>query len=194
MERHVEGPVEVLVVLEEVVVLKPGNEDQVAGGGDRQELGEPLDDPEQKGLELGHWRGMLVRDPAGRASRFGQRAVGYRVCPVSTARLVRLVAAHRRDAGARAGARSSAMAADGVGLWGRTDDKVITFFAFAVMAFFAVLVTVLSLIQIRLESRKERLRRSWSGSAPPSLLGCGPAGQAEAQPADVHATSSLVSA
>ena len=50
----------------------------------------------------------------------------------------------------------TAMAADGVGLWGRTDDKVITFFAFAVMAFFAVLVTVLSLIQIRLESRKER--------------------------------------
>ena len=53
----------------------------------------------------------------------------------------------------------TALAADGVGLWGRTDDKVITFFAFAVMAFFAVLVTVLSLIQIRLESRKERLRR-----------------------------------
>ena len=53
----------------------------------------------------------------------------------------------------------AAMAADGVGLWGRTDDKVITFFAFAVMAFFAILVTVLSLIQIRSESRKERLRR-----------------------------------
>ncbi len=53
----------------------------------------------------------------------------------------------------------AAMAADGVGLWGRTDDKVITFFAFAVMAFFTILVTVLSLIQIRLESRKERLRR-----------------------------------
>jgi hypothetical protein len=51
------------------------------------------------------------------------------------------------------------MAGDGVGLWGRTDDKVITFFAFAVMAFFAILVTVLSLIQIRAESRKERLRR-----------------------------------
>jgi hypothetical protein len=51
------------------------------------------------------------------------------------------------------------MAADGVGLWGRTDDKVITFFAFGVMGFFAVLVTVLSLIQIRLETRKERVRR-----------------------------------
>ena len=53
----------------------------------------------------------------------------------------------------------TAMAADGVGLWGRTDDKVITFFAFAVMAFFVIVVTVLSLIQIRLESRKERIRR-----------------------------------
>jgi hypothetical protein len=52
----------------------------------------------------------------------------------------------------------TAMAADGVGLWGRTDDRVITFFAFAVIAFFAIFVTVLSLLQIRLESRKERLR------------------------------------
>ncbi len=51
-----------------------------------------------------------------------------------------------------------AMAADGVGLWGRTDDKVVTFFAFAVIAFFAILVTVLSLIQIRLENRKDRIR------------------------------------
>ena len=52
----------------------------------------------------------------------------------------------------------AAMAADGVGLWGRTDDKVVTYFSFAVMAFFAILVVVLSLIQIRLESRKERAR------------------------------------
>ena len=50
----------------------------------------------------------------------------------------------------------AAMAADGVGLYGRTDDKVVTFFAFGVIAFFAILVTVLSLIQIRLENRKER--------------------------------------
>ena len=52
----------------------------------------------------------------------------------------------------------AAMAADGVGLYGRTDDKVVTFFSFGVIAFFAILVTVLSLIQIRLESRKERAR------------------------------------
>ena len=62
----------------------------------------------------------------------------------------------------------TALAADGVGLWGRTDDKVITFFAFGVMAFFAILVTVLSLIQIRLESRKERLRRELDRLRPPA--------------------------
>ena len=50
----------------------------------------------------------------------------------------------------------TAFAADGVGLWGRTDDKVITFFAFGVMAFFTILVIGLSLIQNRLDSRKER--------------------------------------
>jgi putative copper export protein len=50
----------------------------------------------------------------------------------------------------------AAMAADGVGVYGRTDDKVVTFFAFGLIAFFAILVTVLSLIQIRLENRKER--------------------------------------
>lgn len=53
----------------------------------------------------------------------------------------------------------AAMAADGVGLYGRTDDKVITFFAFGVMAFFTILVIVLSLVQIRLDNRKERRKQ-----------------------------------
>jgi hypothetical protein len=53
-------------------------------------------------------------------------------------------------------ASPAAMAADGVGTYGRTDDKVVTFFAFGLIAFFAILVTVLSLIQIRLENRKQR--------------------------------------
>ena len=53
-------------------------------------------------------------------------------------------------------AAPAAMAADGVGTYGRTDDKVVTFFAFGLIAFFAILVTVLSLIQIRLDNRKER--------------------------------------
>ena len=53
-------------------------------------------------------------------------------------------------------ASPAAMAADGVGIYGRTNDKVVTFFAFGLIAFFAILVTVLSLIQIRLDNRKQR--------------------------------------
>jgi hypothetical protein len=51
-----------------------------------------------------------------------------------------------------------AIAADGVGLAGRTDDKLITFFCFAVIAFFPLLIITLSLIQGRLEKRKEQRR------------------------------------
>jgi putative copper export protein len=50
------------------------------------------------------------------------------------------------------------MAAEGEGLYGRTNDKVITFFSFGVIVFFAALVIVLSIVQHRLESRKERVR------------------------------------
>jgi hypothetical protein len=53
-------------------------------------------------------------------------------------------------------AAPAAMAADGVGIYGRTDDKVVTFFAFGLIAFFALFVIVASLIQIRLDNRKER--------------------------------------
>ena len=52
----------------------------------------------------------------------------------------------------------AALAADGVGLYGRTDDKVVTYFAFGVMIFFAILVTVASIVQGRLDSRKDRAR------------------------------------
>ena len=55
-------------------------------------------------------------------------------------------------------AAPAAMAADGVGLAGRTTDKTITFFCFGVIAFFPILVTALSLLQGRLEKRKERRR------------------------------------
>jgi hypothetical protein len=51
-----------------------------------------------------------------------------------------------------------ALAADGVGIGGRTDDKRVTYWGFGVMVFFTLVVIVGSLIQIRLESRKERLR------------------------------------
>jgi hypothetical protein len=50
VERYVEGLVELGMLLEEGVILKPRDEDQVSGGGDRQELRQPLDDPEQQRL------------------------------------------------------------------------------------------------------------------------------------------------
>lgn len=51
-----------------------------------------------------------------------------------------------------------ALADNGVGLAGPTTDKTVTFFCFGVIGFFAALVIVLSLIQGRLEKRKERRR------------------------------------
>jgi hypothetical protein len=55
-------------------------------------------------------------------------------------------------------AAPSALAEEGVGLAGPTTDKTVTFFCFGVIAFFAALVIVLSLIQGRLEKRKEQRR------------------------------------
>ncbi len=49
-----------------------------------------------------------------------------------------------------------ALADEGVGLAGPTTDKTVTFFCFGVIAFFAALPIVLSLIQGRLEKRKEQ--------------------------------------
>lgn len=50
----------------------------------------------------------------------------------------------------------AALAADGVGLYGRTDDRVVTYAGFIIIAFFTILVIVLSIVQGRLEGRKER--------------------------------------
>lgn len=50
----------------------------------------------------------------------------------------------------------AAFADEGVGLAGPTTDKTVTFFCFGVIAFFAALVIVLSLIQNRLDKRKEQ--------------------------------------
>jgi len=55
-------------------------------------------------------------------------------------------------------AAPAAFAENGVGLAGPTDDKTVTFFCFGVIAFFAILVIVLSLLQGKLEKRKERRR------------------------------------
>lgn len=56
----------------------------------------------------------------------------------------------------------AALAKNGEGLAGRVTDKTVTFFCFGVIAFFAILVIVLSLIQGRLEKRKEMRRHDLS--------------------------------
>jgi hypothetical protein len=50
----------------------------------------------------------------------------------------------------------AALADEGVGLAGPTTDKTVTFFCFGVIFFFAAVVIVLSLIQGKLEKRKEQ--------------------------------------
>lgn len=66
------------------------------------------------------------------------------LCAALGALLVALVAA------------PAAFAENGVGLAGPTTDKMVTFFCFGVIGFFALLPIVLSLIQARLEKRKEQ--------------------------------------
>ena len=55
-------------------------------------------------------------------------------------------------------AAPAALADEGVGLAGPTTDKTVTFFCFGVIAFFAALVIGLSLLQNKLEKRKEQRR------------------------------------
>jgi hypothetical protein len=55
-------------------------------------------------------------------------------------------------------AAPAALAENGTGLAGPVSDKTVTFFCFGVIIFFAALVIVLSLIQGRLERRKEMRR------------------------------------
>ena len=52
---------------------------------------------------------------------------------------------------------ATAFAGDnGEGLWGETDDSIITFFSLGVVVFFAVFVIVASWIQAMLDRRKEQ--------------------------------------
>jgi hypothetical protein len=44
----------------------------------------------------------------------------------------------------------------GEGLWGETNDKVVTFAAFILIAGFPLLILMLTLIQTRLDKRKDR--------------------------------------
>ena len=51
---------------------------------------------------------------------------------------------------------ATAVAGDnGEGLWGETDDKIITFFSLGVVVFFAVFVAVMSWLQAALDRRKQ---------------------------------------
>ncbi|MGN6276505.1 MAG: hypothetical protein ACTHNP_11355 [Solirubrobacterales bacterium] len=52
----------------------------------------------------------------------------------------------------------AALADEGVGLAGPTNDKTVTLFCFGVIIFFAALVTILSIVQGKLEKRKEQRR------------------------------------
>jgi hypothetical protein len=87
---------------------------------------------------------------------------------VSRARVARLIAVSSASLAILAALAPSALAADGVGLWGPTDDKVVTYWGFGCLIFFTVLVTVLSLIQGRLETRKERRRQELERLRPPA--------------------------
>jgi hypothetical protein len=52
---------------------------------------------------------------------------------------------------------ATAFAGDnGEGLWGETDDRIVTFFSLGVVVFFAVFVAVASWIQSVLDRRKEQ--------------------------------------
>ena len=53
---------------------------------------------------------------------------------------------------------SAALGADGEGFVGRVSDKTVTLVCFGVIAFFPILVIVLSIAQGKLEARKERRR------------------------------------
>ncbi len=49
----------------------------------------------------------------------------------------------------------AALASDGHGLYGDTDDKIVTLAGFCIIGFFTLFVIVMSTLQGRLERRKE---------------------------------------
>jgi hypothetical protein len=53
----------------------------------------------------------------------------------------------------------AALAEDGVGLAGRTTDKMVTYWGLALVVFFPVLIAVLSYVQGRLERAKAERKR-----------------------------------
>ncbi len=55
--------------------------------------------------------------------------------------------------------------ASGEGTWGETNDKVVTNFGFIVIAFFPLFILFASLLQWRLDLRKERRKAAAKGRA-----------------------------
>ena len=53
----------------------------------------------------------------------------------------------------------------GEGLWGETNDKVVTNFGFALIIFFPVLILLLSMLQWKLEKRKDRRKAAAKAAA-----------------------------
>ena len=81
-----------------------------------------------------------------------------RVSAVSTRFLRRLCLVTVLALGALLTSAPFALAADGIGIGGRADDKKVTYWGFGVMIFFVLVVILGSLLQNRLETRKERMR------------------------------------
>ena len=59
---------------------------------------------------------------------------------------------------------------DGRGFYGPTDDKVVTWAGFIVIAFFPLLVFLLSRLQNRLEKRKEARRKAEQAATSSAFL------------------------
>jgi hypothetical protein len=73
----------------------------------------------------------------------------------SRARLTRIASALLSALALFLLAAPAALAENGTGLAGPVTDKTVTFFCFGVIIFFAALPIVLTLIQSRLEKRKD---------------------------------------
>lgn len=69
-------------------------------------------------------------------------------------RVVRAIAAVTASGAALLLAAPAALADAGQGWYGETNDKAVTTVMFMTIAFFALLVTVLTIIQVRLDKRK----------------------------------------
>jgi hypothetical protein len=89
VEGDVEGLVEVLVLLEVVPVEEPRHENQVAGRGDREQLGEALHDAEDERLPVREFPGLFThsgeRQDEGESEQRGRHSVDENA------------ASHRRD-------------------------------------------------------------------------------------------------